>query len=210
VVAIFQGEAQNLGIGRDEVRGRHHLDELARVELQLLLRLVVQPFLLAGDLEEVFGGEEVRLLDEVEQGIVVPSRVLEAAIAAVGRDHGLDVDAQHALGRALPQPHVVLPQAELRLDQLVRLAHHAAEHLQESSAQRRMAVEAGAAAVGLAVACHEVLDQLAAAVGDLAQNRHDLLGLVGLGLRLFLLGHLGILYHPAAVRSTVRQRHRGA
>ena len=49
--------------------------------------------------------------------------------------------AHHALGRALPEPHIVLPQLDLRLQQLARLAHHAREHLDEGAAERRVAVE---------------------------------------------------------------------
>ena len=93
LAAGLEGQPQDLGIGRDEVRGRHHLDELARVELELLLGLVVQPVLLAGDLQDVFGAQQVGLLDEVEQRVVVPGGVLEPPVAR-GRERS---PARHRL-----------------------------------------------------------------------------------------------------------------
>ena len=131
LAAGLEGQAQHLGIGRQEVRGRHHLDELAGVERKLLLGLVVHAVLLAGDLQEVFRAQQVGLLDEVEQRVVVPGGVLEPAVAAVGDDHRLDLHTQHALGGGLPQAGMVLPEPELRLHQLLRLAHQAGEHLDE-------------------------------------------------------------------------------
>ena len=58
---------------------------------------------------------------------------------------------------------------------------------------RRMAVDPAADVVEVALPGHEVLDELAAAVGDLAQDRHNLLGLLGLGRQFLLLGHLDSL-----------------
>ena len=198
LAAGLQRQAQHLGIGGDEVGGRHHLDELARVELELLLGLVVQTVLLLGSLQEVSGGQQIGLLDEVEQRVVVPGRVLEPPVAAVGHDHRVHVDPEHALGGAVPEPDMVLPQAELRLSQLLWLAHHPAEHLEEGAAQGRMAVHLVADAIEVALPGDEILDQLAAALGDLAQDRHDLVGLVGLGRHLLLLGHLDSLSSPSA------------
>ena len=93
---------------------------------------------------------------------------------------------------------MVLPQAELRLSQLLWLAHHPAEHLEEGAAQGRMAVHPVADAIEVALPGDEILDQLAAALGDLAQDRHDLVGLVGFGRHLLLLGHLDSLSSPSA------------
>ena len=78
----------------------------------------------------------------------------------------------------LPQPDIVLPQPELRLEQLVRLAHQPRQHLDEGAAERRMAVQLAVLAVQVLLPRQEILDQLAAALGDVAQDRHDLLGLV--------------------------------
>ncbi len=49
------------------------------------------------------GGQQIALLDEVEQRVVVPGRVLKAAVAMRRLDHRLGFAAEKALRRALPQ-----------------------------------------------------------------------------------------------------------
>ena len=51
-----------------------------------------------------------------------------------GVDHRLVLDAHHAPRGVLPQRHVVLPEAELRLHQLGRIGHQPGRHLQEGAA----------------------------------------------------------------------------
>ena len=87
LAARLRGAAQHLRVGQQEVGGAHRVDELPRVEIDLLRGLGVQP-LDAGDhvLEEA-GGEQVGLLDEVEDLVLAPGVVLEAAVARVLGDH---------------------------------------------------------------------------------------------------------------------------
>ena len=100
LAARFQGRAQHLGIGGDEVAGRHGVDELARIEVDLLPGLLVRAFQLVDRIDQPARGQEIRLLDEVEHRIVAPGRVAKAAIAALGLDHRRHVAGRAAAGRS--------------------------------------------------------------------------------------------------------------
>ena len=84
------GLAQDHGIGVGEVRGRQRVGDLPDVELGLGARMRVEPLRGPDDLLHPSRGGEVGLLEEVEDDVVAPGLVLEAAIRAVGQDEGLD------------------------------------------------------------------------------------------------------------------------
>ena len=81
--------AQQLGIGQHEVRRRDRIDDLAHVELGLLLGMRVEPL---GVLDQVVGPfhrQQIGLLEEIEELVARPFRVGEALVARVGRRHRL-------------------------------------------------------------------------------------------------------------------------
>ena len=85
LAARLERRAQHLGVGRDEVGRRHRIDELAGVEVDLLPGLVVEPLELVDRADQPARGQQVGLLDEVEQRVVVPGRIAKAAVALVRR-----------------------------------------------------------------------------------------------------------------------------
>ena len=71
----------------------------------------------------------------------------------------------------------------------------------------RVPVQPVPRAVEILLPGQEIFDQLAAPLGDVAEDGHQLLGLVRLRLRLLLYGHVHIPYHPTPrARRPSRQR----
>ena len=80
------GFAEHLRIGQREVRRRQRVDVLAREEVDLLLRVLVEAVHARDLVVHPARGDEVALLDVVEQEVLVPVLVLEALVAV--RGHG--------------------------------------------------------------------------------------------------------------------------
>src|SRR5271165_2623504 len=78
--------------------------------------------------------QQVGLLDEVEHLVLAPGVILEAPVGGGRVDHRLGLDAHHPPGGVLPQRHVVLPEADLRLHQMGGIGHQPRRHLQERAA----------------------------------------------------------------------------
>ena len=195
LAAALDGGAQHLGIGHHEVARRQRIDELAGVEIDLLGGAVVEPVDLAHGRLHPAGAQQVGLLDEVEQVIVAPRGVLEAAVLGRRLDHRRGRPTGEAAGRRLPQAHIVLPQRELGLAQLAGIGHQPRRHLEEGLAdvQRVAHADGVAVAVGF-LPLHEVHHQ---ALRLLRDARHGLAQLdrVGqLGRAALLIGHDPILY----------------
>ncbi len=93
----LDGRLHDLRIGEREVRRRHRVDELARVEVDLLRRLVVDALDLLDRALQPARGEEIGLLEVVEDDLVLPCRIVEALVALGGLGHRLDFLAHHAL-----------------------------------------------------------------------------------------------------------------
>jgi hypothetical protein len=130
----FHRLAQHLRIGQQEVAGAQRIDELAGIEIDLLRHLWIEPVDILHHVGDETRGEQVALLDKVEDLVVLPSLVLETAILGIGLDYGCAVDAHDAPRRVLPQRHVILPQTELGLHQAARIGHQTGRHLQEGAA----------------------------------------------------------------------------
>src|SRR5262249_3317602 len=62
--------------------------------------------------------------------VLLPGGIGEAAVFGFGLDHRLAAIAREALGRGLPELHVVVPEIDLSLDQLGRIGHHPGGHLE--------------------------------------------------------------------------------
>ena len=188
--ATLQGGAQDLRIGRHEVAGRHRIDELTGVELDLPPGLVVETLELVDRIDQPARGQQVRLLDEIEHGVVVPRRVTEAAIALFGLDHRLHRLTEQALAGILPEPQMVLPQRQLGLQDRGRIGQNARTQLED----RRPEIERVGCgrAVDRAAPVRDALHQALAVVADLTQHLQQA-GLTMLR-RFLLLGHPTFLY----------------
>ena len=166
----------DLRVGHGEVGGRHRVDELARIEVDLLRGLVVDAFDLLHGVLQPARRQQVGLLEIVEDDLVLPRRVGEALVALGGLGHRLDRLAHHALGGDLPQLHVLLPQLHLRLQQPVGIGQHLGGEVHEGLGEAQRIGRLGA--VGL-VLLGEVLQQLLAALGDVLEGVLHPLGLGG-------------------------------
>ena len=163
----LDGGLHDLRIGEREVGGRQRVDELARVEVDLLGGLVVDALDLVDGVLQPARREQVGLLQVVEDDLVLPRRIIEALVALGRLGHRLDRLAHHALGGHLPQLQVLLPQLHLRLQQPVGVGHHLGREVHEGLGEMQRVGRL--LAVGL-VAFGEILQQLLAALGDVLEG----------------------------------------
>jgi hypothetical protein len=134
---------------------------------------------------DVARGDQVGLLDEVEQEVLFPLRVGEALVALLGLRHGGAFHAHHAQRRVLPQREVVPHQVHLRLGQLVGVGQHLGHHVHEGLGDAQVVGGRGNALLHLAL--HVFGDQVGGALRDLGIGLGDFLG-IGQSV-LFVRGH---------------------
>ena len=84
---------------------------------------------------------------------------------------GLGVDAHHAARGVLPERHVVLPEAELRLHQVGRVGHQPRGHLHEGAADVQRVEIAGRF---LRLALQPLADDALGALGDVGHGAAEL------------------------------------
>jgi hypothetical protein len=87
-------------------------------------RASVQAVEFAHHLLHGVGGEQIALLDEVEDLVLFPCLSLEAPIAGRRLDHDGRLSAQHAAGGGFPQRHEAVPPFGLGLEHRVAVAAH--------------------------------------------------------------------------------------
>ena len=200
LAARFQGRAQHLGIGGDEVAGRHGVDELAGIEVDLLPGLLVRALELVDRLDQPARSQKIGLLDEVEERVVAPGRVAKAAIAVLGLDHRGHGAAEQLLAGRLPELQVALPQRQLGVRDGGRIGHDPGGQLEHGRSEVEGIGRAGA--VG-AAAPREIAQQLLALLVDLAHQLDDILAPA---VRRFLLpGHLVPLCFGAVASASERK-----
>jgi hypothetical protein len=119
----FQRFAQKFGIGQDEVRRRQGVGDLFDIEVRLVPRVLVEIGGLHHQLLRPLRGDQVDLLDEVEELVLVPFRVAEPLVARVGGDGRRRRLAHHPFQRRVPQVDVFRPQAPLRLHGALGVRH---------------------------------------------------------------------------------------
>ena len=78
--------AEEFRIGQDEVRGRDRVGDLLHVEARLVACVLVQPVGLVDEIVRPARGDQVDLLQEIEEGVFPPFRVLKALVAAFRHD----------------------------------------------------------------------------------------------------------------------------
>ena len=134
LAAGFSRAPQYLRIGQQEVCRAHGIDELAGVEIHLLRRGRVQPVHLRHHVVHEARGQQIGLLDEVEDLAALPGFVVEPPVLRPGGDHRPGIQAPHAAGGVLPQRHVILPEADAGTHHLGRVAHQLRRHRHEGAA----------------------------------------------------------------------------
>ena len=95
--------AEYLRIGQREIRRRQRVDVLAREEIDLPARVLVEPFDVGDGVVQPARGDEVRLLDVVEEKMFLPVLMPEAFVAFCRLDHGRRGLAHELQHRRLPQ-----------------------------------------------------------------------------------------------------------
>ena len=134
VVALLgEGRLDHLGIGGGEVGGRHGLDPLPHQEADLLAVAGVEILAhVLGHVLQIGGGQQVGLLDVVEDPVAAPRIVLEALVALGGGGDGLGGLAEPLGGGAPPQLGLVGPELERAFGHLLRMVEHGVLKLGES------------------------------------------------------------------------------
>ena len=105
----------------------------------------------------------------------------------------------------LPEAQIVLPERELGLGERPRIGHQAGRQLEDGRSEIER-VRAGSAAIDRAAPLGQTLQELLAAIGDLAEDLGDLLAVA---LRRFLLlGHRAFLYAFAVLGAAYNTKDR--
>ena len=113
--------AQHFRVGENEIGGRDRRRDLLHVEIRLVARVRIEPLGVAHQLRGPIGGDEIGLLHRVEERILRPFRIGEAAVRGGGRGHRRHGLARHALHRSGPQVEIALDQTRLRFDGALRV-----------------------------------------------------------------------------------------
>jgi len=129
-VGAVAGErgAQHFRVGDGEVGGRHRVGDLLHIEAGLAPRVLVNALGVLDEILRPVGGDQVELLEEVEDRVFLPVLVLEALVAAGGLRHRLHRLAESLGQGVLPQLAIAVPQLLLRLHQLLRFVHVGLRH----------------------------------------------------------------------------------
>ena len=85
----LHGLMKHLGIGEEHVRRADGIQELAQVEDQLALLLLIQTLDLRSGLQQSRSSKEIGLFERIENGILLPVRGAEAFIAFLRGHHRL-------------------------------------------------------------------------------------------------------------------------
>ena len=136
VLAIaVHGLTQHPGVGGGEIGRRHRIDELARVEGDLVGLVPVGAFGLRQAAEQEARGKQIGLLDEVEDEVLPPGGVLEAAVARFGLgDRRRRLATHHPARRVLPEFRILLGELGLGCHHARRVGHHPRRHFEEGLA----------------------------------------------------------------------------
>ena len=202
LAAGLGGFAQHFGVGEQEVRRAHRVDELPRIEIHLLRGLRVQPVDLLHHILHVTCRQQIRLLDEVEDLILAPGVVLEAPIRGRRVDHRLGLRAHDAARGVLPEGHVVLPEAELCGDQSGGVGDQPGGHFHEGTGD----VQRVRRVLLVRLALQPFADDALRALGDVGHRTTDLRRVGQLEPRGFGLGLVG---HTRPFRRHHHQLHHG-
>ena len=160
--------AKHLRIRQRKVRRRQRVDVLAREEVNFLFGLVGKPFDAPHLIVQPARRDQIRLLDVIEQEVLLPVFVLEALVALRGLGDRMRGCAEHPQHRRLPQTHVVPPKVELRFRQSIGIREHLGGELQKRLPHTKLIGEDRPRASR--VARREFTEQLRALIGGERQR----------------------------------------
>ncbi len=127
----LKGELEQLRVGRQEVAGGHGIEVLAGEKAQPLPALLRYAIQRIHRRQQVLGGQQIRLLEVVVNGLFAPGLGLEAAIPQIRMDHRLALLAGALEQGVLHQLELILPPVHLGVDQLAGLLTALLQHLAE-------------------------------------------------------------------------------
>ena len=123
------------GLVKREIGGRQRIGDLLDIEAGLVAGVLVDALGVLHQVLRPVGGDQVELLEEVEDGVFLPVLVLEALVGAGGLGHRRGLLAQRLGPGVLPELGVGVPQLHLGIHQLLRIGHvglrHGAERLRD-------------------------------------------------------------------------------
>ena len=175
VLAVrLDGFTEDFRVGQREVGGRQGVDVLTGEKIHLGLGGFVEAIGTGHGVMDVASGDQVGLLDEIEQEVLFPIFVLETVVTLFrGGDRGSVGHAHHLHHGTLPQREVVPHHVHLGLRKLVGVSHQAGGKIHKSFGYAQFISRSVNAFLGFLF--HEL--------GD---NTRSTLGNFGIGL-----GHLG-------------------
>ena len=113
--------AQQFGIGQHEIRRRQRVGDLPHVELGFLLGVRIEVGGVADQLVGPARGEQISLLEEIEELVRGPLRIGEALVVGRGRGDRRRRFAGEPLGRRCPQIEVGFAEPGLQLQAALRI-----------------------------------------------------------------------------------------
>ena len=97
--------ADRLGIGEGEIGGAERVEIGAGVEFGAGAGGLVNPFGLGDEIGGLLRGEQIGLLEVIEDRVLAPGGIAEAPVAALGGDDRVDRLAGEAAGAGAPELH---------------------------------------------------------------------------------------------------------
>ena len=165
---LRHGLAVEFGVGQNEVRGRDGVGDLLHVEGGLLARVRIETIGPHHQIVRPAGGEDVDLLEEVEEEVAAPFLVGKALVARTGARllHRLARKLAH---RAAPDVEIAGEEMRLRLHGPGRIGHPVAADLR----QRRHHLAVTGRSIILDLAALARLDPGGGGLADLLEDmRH--------------------------------------
>ena len=171
--------AQHLRVGQQEVRGGERIDVLPGKESDLSFRLGGQPPDLRDRPLDMARGDQVGLLDVVEEEIGRPVLVLEAQVALRRLGDRFRVDAERLHPARLPEPCVVHPHVHRECREHARVGRHAGVQVHERLGDAHLVAHRRGHALRLLL--REFAEQLRGALGDVVVDLRELFGFAHAG-----------------------------
>src|SRR5690606_19694361 len=119
------GSMEYFWIGQDKICRRYSVDDLAHVILETLLAAWIEPFETLHGCQQMFGRQQIRLLNEIEQRIFLPGVVDKAPVSNTGTDYRIHRLAKNFQNQIAAELHLLLPEINLLLRHSNRIQSYA-------------------------------------------------------------------------------------
>ena len=120
--------AQQFRIGEHEIRRRDRVGDLFDIERGLCPRVLVDLRIFNQALGPLHG-EQIDLLEEIEELVLRPFRIGKAFVLRIGRGRGRGLFAGHAFGRDRPQIEIGAAEAGLQFERALGVGQPVFENL---------------------------------------------------------------------------------